>query len=446
MTVPLHPVGVRDGIDPVGLSVGAALPDGRVVLAGLDPGHGLVLAQLRADGSLDPAFGEGGVAHLSVPVGPPYIGPDPLQLLRGGDGRLLIAMEGATLNRFELRQLLVARLTADGQPDTTFGEGGISQPGVEAGCGGGCAPMALYPDGSIALAGATGSAPAMQSQFRWVVARLAPSGALDPSFGSGGVATVAGGVGYAAAVPPRRWRREHRAAQRRAKLARLTAAGGLDPAFHGGASVDLSAAPSGSICWLTPAGASSASGAAAVHGAAALRTVRRARRRVRRPRYGAAARERDRHRRPGGGTWRWGDRDGSDDAEPGDRAPGRAGLTHRVGRSRPGTGVVRIPFGGGYATGFAARRAPVVGPLQQGSFRAGTPVARSDGTLVVPGSVSVIEGDRRGCRRPERRGHRERRSRPASRSTGPSAGRAVLLGCGCGYRASAHAPRPVGAG
>ena len=237
VTVPLHPVGARDGVDPFGLSVGAALPDGRVVLAGLDPGKGLVLAQLRRDGSLDRTFGEAGVSHVALPTGPPFIGPEPLQLLRLADGRLLIAMLGETRERFELRQLLVARLTADGRPDTSFGQGGVARPGVQAGCGGGCAPMALGPDGSIALAGATGSAP---PEFRWVVARLTPDGALDPSFGSGGVAAAGGtGVGYAAAVLPDGAVASVGQVPGGAKLTRLTATGQPDATFHGGAPVDL---------------------------------------------------------------------------------------------------------------------------------------------------------------------------------------------------------------
>jgi uncharacterized delta-60 repeat protein len=394
VTVPLRHVGARDGIDPSGLSVGAALPDGRVVLAGLDPRKGLVLAQLRVDGSLDPAFGTGGVAHLPLPIGPPFIGPEPLQLLRLADGRLVIAVEGETRSRFELRQLLVVRLTPDGRPDASFGAGGVARPGVQAGCGDSCEPMALYPDGSIALAGATGSQP----PFAWVVARLTPGGALDASFGSGGVATVGdNGTGYAAAVQPGGGIASVGHLAGRAKLVSLTATGASDPAFHGGAPVDLPAAR----FWFhlrTHDGRLDALGSGG--GATQLR------------RYAPSGEPDDGFGAhgavllprsatgidalapgPGGGSIVT----GPTTLNPGTELPGL-----RVSRVSPagavtGTGVVPIPFGGGYATRFTTIRAPAVGPLRQGSFRAGTPVARPDGTLVVPGSVAVIENTGEGA-------------------------------------------------
>ncbi len=401
VTVPVRPVGVHDGIDPFGLSVGAALPDGRVVLAGVDPGKGLVLAQLRADGSLDPAFGDRGVAHLSLPIGPPFVGPEPLQLLRLADGRLVIAVEGETRDLFELRQLLVARLTPDGRPDASFGEGGVARPGVQAGCGGGCAPMALHPDGSIALAGATGSAPAAQSQFRWVVARITPSGALDPSFGSGGVAEVPGanGVGYAAAVLPGGAVASIGQVAGGAKLTRLTATGQPDPAFHAGAPVDLPALPFWFHLRAHDDGRLDALGSGG-GGATQLR------------RYAPTGEADDGFGDhgvvllpasatgidalapgPGGGAIVT----GPTTLNPGTDLPGLRVSRIAPGGAVTGTGVVPIPFGGGYATRFAARSAPAVGPLRQGSFRAGTPVARSDGTLVVPGSVAVIQSTGEGA-------------------------------------------------
>src|SRR5204862_4782178 len=136
-------------VDVFAPSTGVALPGGGAVLVGVDRGKGLVLTQLRADGSLDPRFGTAGISHVAVPYPQGYIGALPVQLLRRGNGRLLAVYQGAAASKYEGQRLVVAGLTADGRLDPSYGTGGVADPGVQQGCGGGCTPAALAPDGSL---------------------------------------------------------------------------------------------------------------------------------------------------------------------------------------------------------------------------------------------------------------------------------------------------------
>ena len=87
------------------------------------------------------------------------------------DGRIVVggfSQTGATIFGF----------TATGQPDTSFGQGGqVALPSARG-------------NASIALQGDNIVAAASDSTGRLVVFRLLPNGALDPSFGSAGVAAT----------------------------------------------------------------------------------------------------------------------------------------------------------------------------------------------------------------------------------------------------------------
>ena len=221
-----------------------ALPRGGVVLAGRDGAGAIVLAQLRADGSLDPAFGTAGIADLL----PPTLLSHVLQVLRERDGRLLVVAAADPAGANENDQLVVVGLSASGTLDASFGSGGVAAPGVQSSCLQ-CSPAALAPDGSIVLTGNTGQIPpgiaqhpGVVADFHWVVARLTPGGRLDPRFGAQGIVTLPGasGVGYASVAL-----RDGAVAVLGAdlggpKLARLTPAGAVDPFFNHGEAIRLS--------------------------------------------------------------------------------------------------------------------------------------------------------------------------------------------------------------
>ena len=67
---------------------------------------------------------------------------------------------GATppVSKYENGQLVVVGLSAGGALDPTFGDGGVAAPGLQSNCGF-CSPAALAPDGSLVLTGNTGQVP-----------------------------------------------------------------------------------------------------------------------------------------------------------------------------------------------------------------------------------------------------------------------------------------------
>lgn len=161
-------------------------PDGKLLVAGhTNPPTGpypqvAALARYTAAGTLDPAFdGDGLLTLESIPVGATDVA---LQ----ADGKILVAGQG-----FD-----VARLNPNGSPDASFNGTGKATVNIANGTS---TSMAIQPDGKIVLAGSVGSL----STF--VLARLTAAGAPDASFGLDGIQVV--GVGavsgaYDVAVQP----------------------------------------------------------------------------------------------------------------------------------------------------------------------------------------------------------------------------------------------------
>lgn len=151
-------------------------PDGSVVAAGFGAGLSLrraVLAKLLADGTPDPGFGTAGatrLAELATARG----------IARTASGALVVAgdLPSPTSSRYT-----VARYTAAGALDTTFGTAGVFSDPVVA--GGNASPRALAQDaaGRLVVVGNAGTG----SSFADAGAiRLTAEGALDPTFGGDG--------------------------------------------------------------------------------------------------------------------------------------------------------------------------------------------------------------------------------------------------------------------
>ena len=228
-------------VDAGGAGPAVALPDGGVAMVAYGPGADLTLVQLRADGSLDPAFGSGGIARVAVPGGR----LSAAQLLRRPDGRLLVVGTGPPIpaSRFELPRFVLVGLTAAGALDASFGAGGIEALDLQSSCGGGCSPAALTGDGSIVITGNTGQLspaivtdPTAGSNLQWVVRRLTANGATDPAFGTVPVSGPAGvaTAGYSTVVRPSGAIVVLGIRARQPQLAGLTATGAPDPSFNGG--------------------------------------------------------------------------------------------------------------------------------------------------------------------------------------------------------------------
>jgi uncharacterized delta-60 repeat protein len=151
----------------------AVQPDGKIVLAGWS-GNDLVLLRLMPNGvRLDPQFADNGKVMIPGPAGSPA-GATRLVLL--SDGKILIA---GHFGKGESYSSIVARYLPDGHPDSTFADGGqckIDVPGLRY-----LTALEVQPDGNIVVAGC----PKMASGF-FTIARLTSQGQFDTTFGNAG--------------------------------------------------------------------------------------------------------------------------------------------------------------------------------------------------------------------------------------------------------------------
>jgi uncharacterized delta-60 repeat protein len=164
-------------------------PDGKLVVGGTSSvSNGLpapatvvhsefALARYNADGSLDATFGTGGKLTLDVPDAH-------LRLAVQPDGKLVLfgkSTAAATGDDFFL-----ARLTATGAFDVTFGSGGRVT--TDFGGNESAGQVLIQPDGKLVVAG-TSSLPGQASSsptFTAILARYNADGSLDQTFGSAG--------------------------------------------------------------------------------------------------------------------------------------------------------------------------------------------------------------------------------------------------------------------
>lgn len=211
----------------------AVLPNEQIVVAGQgNAAQDFVATRLNADGSLDTTFGSGG--STSVDFGATETVN---AMIRQPDGKLVLVGSTSATGGGDFA---IARLNADGSPDTTFATGGketVDFGGLDA-----AAAVALAPDGKIVVAGQGGPGRDM------VVTRLNIDGSIDTSFAPAtagkafvdfGATDLANGVvvgpdgkivldGATSAVGSGDF-----------AVARLTASGLLDPTFSGDGKLTL---------------------------------------------------------------------------------------------------------------------------------------------------------------------------------------------------------------
>jgi uncharacterized delta-60 repeat protein len=149
-------------------------------------------AAMSAPGDLDPTFDGDGRSVVAFDNPPGKVNAMALQ----SDGKIVLAGRGGS----GAWDVALARLNADGSPDTGFGSNGrvVTDVGFLDIANG----VAIQPDGKIVVAGVTGDG--LTEDF--LVARYNADGSLDPSFGGDGtVVTDLGAlndVAYAVAVAP----------------------------------------------------------------------------------------------------------------------------------------------------------------------------------------------------------------------------------------------------
>jgi uncharacterized delta-60 repeat protein len=173
-------------------------PDGRIVVAGytydanVQYSH-VAIARYLPDGSLDGSFGLGGKVVTPFAI---YDFAEAVALQP--DGKIVVAGSSYT-------NLLVARYDATGALDPTFGTGGAATVSVGPSLSY-LSHVAVLPDGRIIASGGRLDVSSIPVRYEVVVMRLAPNGALDGAFGTGGIvitaATGADAFARDAAVQP----------------------------------------------------------------------------------------------------------------------------------------------------------------------------------------------------------------------------------------------------
>jgi uncharacterized delta-60 repeat protein len=160
--------------------------EGRILVAGSD---GLTAVRIADSGTLDPTFGEGGVASL-------HLGQESEARAIAADssGRVIVAGTETTAGG---SRVAIARFGTGGRPDPSFAGIGYETLGPSGPPGRNVATgVVLDQFGRLVLSGGEDS----EGSETALAGRLLPNGALDPSFGEGGRArlpistTIANGI------------------------------------------------------------------------------------------------------------------------------------------------------------------------------------------------------------------------------------------------------------
>ncbi|MEA2293442.1 MAG: hypothetical protein QOE86_1081 [Solirubrobacteraceae bacterium] len=218
-------------------------------------------AALAGAGDLDPAFS--GDGRVSLPGAGPFV---PRALAIQPDGRIVAAGSScqpaaasgdATCLTDGDASFRLARLTPDGGVDPEFGDNGLVTTPIGSGRSQ-ALDVLVEPSGAIVAGGAARDA---QGQDVLALARYDARGALDPTFGIGGIVLQPVGTGFAAiadiAAGPGGTILVTGQAGQRMLVARFTATGALDAGFGTGGTVvagpaygyglGLAPAPDGSV-------------------------------------------------------------------------------------------------------------------------------------------------------------------------------------------------------
>jgi uncharacterized delta-60 repeat protein len=163
---------------------------GAINASGRDPR--IAVARYRADGTLDPGFGAGGLARANPSRHMDWANAVAIQ----PDGRIVVA---GLASRRTVR-IAVLRFLPDGSPDPSFGGDGVTL--TRVGDGASAQAVAVLPDGRILVAG--GYSRGRRTGF--AVMRYLEDGRLDPTFGGDGIVTTtfpdADAHGWGLAVQP----------------------------------------------------------------------------------------------------------------------------------------------------------------------------------------------------------------------------------------------------
>lgn len=159
--------------------------DGRIYVSGLVShivkqtkkattwGTRMGVVRLNANGTFDTTFGDGGKALIDLSPG---VGQWEVKVALQSDGKVVLAGN-------QQGDWGIARLTSSGQPDTSFGDGSGRLIYAPSSGSDGVADMAIDAWGRIVVAGQAGDVPRKATYPPYAVARFTANGQLDATFG-----------------------------------------------------------------------------------------------------------------------------------------------------------------------------------------------------------------------------------------------------------------------
>jgi uncharacterized delta-60 repeat protein len=187
------------------LSTGVVpLPLGTATASLVDANDDLVLAGTTSDGDLatmaaryqshgviDSSFGDGGVSITDVDR---RLDDQANAIALAADGKIVLAGEASEGSHpFDPKDAVLVRYNPDGSLDTSFGGNGKDAAGtvrIDLGGDERFHSVMVLPDGGIVAGGFS-----VDENFAgFTLAKLTPSGQLDPSFGSGGIVQTSLGI------------------------------------------------------------------------------------------------------------------------------------------------------------------------------------------------------------------------------------------------------------
>lgn len=157
--------------------------DGRIILGGMildgyQNKYEYALAVYLSNGNLDTTFGDQGILHF-------HVGTDNdfgMRILQLNNGQILIGGHSWYATSPLRYEVAVARLNANGSLDTTYGTNGIFKARLVANGTSYLSGMTLQDDGKLVLTATANEA----GDYNFGLARATANGQLDTTFGQGG--------------------------------------------------------------------------------------------------------------------------------------------------------------------------------------------------------------------------------------------------------------------
>ncbi|GGO31717.1 hypothetical protein [Deinococcus humi] len=187
--IAVTPVGAGEDV-PYALALQS---DGKLIVAGSSTGNvsdDFAVVRYTRDGEQDTTFGNGGKVIID------FAGRSDTAraVVVQGDGKIVVA--GSATNAGNEERFGVARLTTNGTLDTNFGVGGRVVTAFAGSSADRASAILVQPDGRVVVGGQASFA-SSASGVDFALARYTAAGAPDASFGTGGQITTAMSTGNA---------------------------------------------------------------------------------------------------------------------------------------------------------------------------------------------------------------------------------------------------------